>query len=135
MNVDSLAKAIIGFDRMFDEIEHRITSNYPPYNIVKVDNDNYEIQVAVTGLSQSEIVIKVDGNKLMVSAEPKADSGDVSPQYIYKGLSTRSFTKTFTLEQYVEVKSAVVKNGLLSIKLQRVLPETMKSRVINITTE
>ena len=71
----------------------------------------------------------------MVSAEPKADSGDVSPQYIYKGLSTRSFTKTFTLEQYVEVKSAVVKNGLLSIKLQRVLPETMKSRVINNTTE
>lgn len=134
--MDTLTKAIIGFDKMFDDIEQRFTSNYPPYNIIKVDADTYEIQVAVTGFDKSEIKAEVDNRTLTVSAtHATGDTIPATPTFLHRGLSTRPFVKQFTLDQYIEVQNASVKNGLLLITLKRIVPDAMKSREINIAFE
>jgi len=126
---------LLGFDAMFQDFENRysnqINSNYPPYNILKRSENTYEIQVAITGFERDEVAVEVDQNQLIVRAERKAIE-DVDIIYIHRGLASRSFERIWTLAEYVEVGEGRIKNGVLTIELKRIVPDTMKPRSIKI---
>jgi molecular chaperone IbpA len=133
--LDSLNRALIGFDSMFDTLERRfqnqLATNYPPFNVVKWSEDSYEIQLAVTGFEKEEIAVEVEQSQLTIRGESKVQ-GDEETVYLHRGLATRDFEKTFTLAEHMEVKGAEIKNGMLMIKIIRNLPESAKPRVIDI---
>jgi molecular chaperone IbpA len=120
---------------MFDTLERRfqnqLTTNYPPFNVVKWTDDSYEIQLAVTGFEKDEIAVEVEQSQLTIRGESKSEDNE-STVYLHRGLATRDFEKTFTLAEHMEVKGAEIKNGMLMIKIIRNLPESAKPRVIDI---
>jgi molecular chaperone IbpA len=127
-------RSTVGFDRLFNLLETGNVADaaegYPPFDIVRDSEDSYRITLAVAGFRPDEIEIVAQQNQLSVSgkkAEEKADS-----QYIHRGIATRSFDRRFQLADFVEVRSANFQDGLLSISLQRVVPEAMKPRKIEI---
>ena len=131
----ALSRAIIGFDRMFDDMERRfanqLSTNYPPYNIAKVSENLYEISIAVTGFEKSEITVQVENNELTVRGERNnADAQEV--EYLHRGLALRDFERTFALAEHVKVRKAEIKNGILLIQLEREIPEELKPRIIDI---
>ena len=133
--LDSLSRALIGFDTMFDQMERRfanqVSTNYPPFNILKWNEDQYEIQIAITGFEKEEIRVEVEQNQLTVYGESKEMSlGDA--MYIHRGLATRDFERTFTLAEHMEVKGASTKNGMLRIQIFRNIPESAKPKIIDI---
>jgi molecular chaperone IbpA len=133
--LDTLSRALVGFDTMFDQMERRfanqVSNNYPPFNILKWNEDQYEIQIAITGFEKEEIRIEVERNQLSVFGESKEMSlGDA--MYLHRGLATRDFEKTFTLAEHMEVKLAEIRNGMLRIQLFRNVPESEKPRIIDI---
>ena len=132
--LDALNRALIGFDQMFDAFERRAaqaTNNYPPHNILKTGDNQYEIQIAVTGFEKSEISAEVEANVLTVKGESM--TSEYSPeQYLHRGLATRDFVREFPLAEHIEVVGAEIKNGMLIVKLVRNIPESEKPRVINI---
>jgi molecular chaperone IbpA len=129
----------VGFDEIFDQLarsHEQLTNNnvnYPPYNIVKYDTNQYGLEIAVAGFEIEEIDIGVEGNNLTISGEKSHKEDDVTT-YIYKGISTRSFKRTIPLGEHIVVKDALIKNGMLTIKLERELPESLKPRKIAITS-
>ena len=129
----ALNRALVGFDRMFDTFEHRfqnqIQNNYPPHNVLKIDENNYAIELAVAGFQKSEVTVKVDQDELIITGQ-RTESQDV--EYLHRGLSARDFTKSFTLAEYMVVKGAVIKDGILRIDLERQLPEALQPRLIDI---
>ena len=127
-----LWRSTIGFDRLFDlaESAQRATEdNYPPYNIERIGEDQYQISLALAGFARDEITITAEQNVLTVEGS-KSDKGD--RQYLYKGISARPFRRIFSLAEYVEVKNASFEDGLLKIELVRELPEAMKPRQVAI---
>jgi molecular chaperone IbpA len=133
--LDTLSRALVGFDTMFDQMERRfanqVSTNYPPFNILKWNEDQYEIQIAITGFEKEEIRVEVERNQLSVFGESKEMSlGDA--MYLHRGLATRDFEKTFTLAEHMEVKVAEIRNGMLRIQLFRNVPESEKPRIIDI---
>ena len=132
LDLPQLYRNSIGLDSIFDSLLGRLDhnqSNYPPYNIVKSDDDNYIIEIAVAGFAQGDIDIQVKEGELIITGA-KSDEDDT--QYLRHGIGTRKFTRTFNLAEYVEVKSAVCENGVLSIALERNIPEAMKPKSIAI---
>jgi molecular chaperone IbpA len=133
-DTNSLNRALVGFDRIFDDFEHRfanqLQNNYPPHNILKRDDDHYEIQIAVAGFRKDEIKLTVEDNILVV-AGVKFEEHDTA-EYLYKGLAARDFERYFRLEGYLEVSSAEIVDGLLVIKLERNVPEEKKPKTIDI---
>jgi molecular chaperone IbpA len=132
--IDSLNRALIGFDTMFNTLEHRFANqqnNYPPHNIIKTDENQYEIQVAVTGFEKNEIGVQVEQNVLTIKGE-SITTEYPAEQYIYRGLATRDFVREFPLAEHIEVTGAEIKNGMLIVKLVRNIPESAKPRVIDI---
>ena len=108
-------------------------SNYPPYNIVKHSDDMYTIEIAVAGFSKDEIEIESKENTLTVkSIDIETSEVEKKPEYLHKGISARSFNKTFTVSDDVIVKGADLKDGLLYIQLERIIPEENKARSIKI---
>jgi len=133
--LDAINRALIGFDTMFDQMERRfansVSNNYPPHNILKTGENTYEIQIAVTGFEKSEIVVTVENNVLVVKGESMTT--DYAPeQYLHRGLATRDFVREFPLAEHIEVVGAETKNGMLTIKLIRNIPESAKPKVIDI---
>ena len=133
--LDTLSRALVGFDTMFDQMERRfanqVSNNYPPFNILKWNEDQYEIQIAITGFEKEEIRVEVERNQLSVFGESKEMSlGDA--MYLHRGLATRDFEKTFTLAEHMKVKLAEIRNGMLRIQLFRNVPESEKPRIIDI---
>ena len=126
-------RSTIGFDRFFDLVEdslHRSgDDNYPPYNIEKVDDDRYAISLAVAGFSPDDITITAEQNTLTVEGHKTVKE---DRQMLYQGISSRSFRRTFSLADHMQVKGAEFDNGLLKIGLVRELPEAMKPRKIAI---
>jgi molecular chaperone IbpA len=127
----------IGFDRMFDRLFDdsfvTTTNNYPPYNIVKVSETDYAIQIAVAGFGKDDIEIETKENTLTVKSVEKKDGEVVDDTtYLHKGISNRSFRRSFTIADDVVVKGASFENGLLNIDLERIIPEEKKPRVIEI---
>jgi molecular chaperone IbpA len=126
----------IGVDRLFDrivnQIDHATPANYPPYNIVETSEINYEIQVAVAGFTQGEIEINVQEGELIITGE-KNEPANPNHVYRHQGISARKFIRTFSLGEYVEVNSAGVKDGILTVYLERMIPESAKPKSIAIT--
>lgn len=127
-----LNRALVGFDRIFnDRFFETRTTNYPPYNIVKYEENSYGIEVAVAGFSKDEINIEVEGDKLKISGNKAVDL-DETKEYLHRGLAARDFEQTFTLAEYMEVKGAEVRDGMLKISIERIIPEALKPRTIEI---
>lgn len=127
IGVDSL------FDRLINQIDTAASTNYPPYNIVKTGENTFEVQVAVAGFSQGEIEINVKDGNLIITGEKLAEAQTEVHEYLHQGISARRFVRTFSLADYVEVESAVARDGILTVKLERHIPEAMKPKTIAIT--
>ena len=125
----NLNRALVGFDRYFNGHFPNTNGNYPPHNIVKYDETHYGIEVAVAGFSKEEITVEVDQDQLTVKGR-KQNQADSRFEYLHRGLAARDFEQTFTLAEYMEVKAAEVKDGMLVIEIERVVPEALKPRQI-----
>lgn len=130
-------KFFVGFDdqlnriaKMHDDLTKNIP-NYPPYNIKKVEDNRYVIELAVAGFSKSEIEIEFIDDKLIVKGSA-ADDNDNEADWIYRGIATRNFTRTFLLNDQIEIKSADLVNGMLKVFLERIIPEHKKPKKIEI---
>ena len=135
-----LYRASVGFDRMADIMDRALTAEvsaptYPPYNIEKTGENAYRISIAVAGFSPDELNIEAKENSLTVTGKKAAnDDASVQKTYLHRGLAERDFERRFQLADYVVVKGADLSNGLLTIDLQRELPEALKPRRIEIAT-
>lgn len=135
LDLPRLTRQAIGFDRMFSDLEdtlrlHGAHDSYPPYNIVRIDDTNFRIELAVAGFYEDEITIEVKDGYLNVQGK-QGDREAVN--YTFKGISARDFERVFKLADYVEVESATIVNGILSIKLVQNIPEEKQPRKIAIT--
>ena len=126
----NLSRALVGFDRYFTAPHHQ-NGNYPPHNIVKYADDSYGIEVAVAGFNKDEITVEVDQDQLTIRGV-KDRPNDSTVEYLHRGLAARDFEQTFTLAEYMEVRGAKVDNGMLQIDIQRIIPEALKPRQIEI---
>lgn len=134
-DVNALSKALVGFDRIFDDMERRfanqLTTNYPPYNIARIEENLYEISIAVTGFDKNEINVTLEQDRLTVTGQ-RVERTDENVEFLHRGLALRDFERTFTLADHMKIKSAEMKNGILTILIEREIPEEMKPRVIDI---
>ncbi len=127
-----LWRSTIGFDRLFDvldEVQRTAEETYPPYNIERLDENRFQISVALAGFSPDEVALTTEQNVLTLEGR-KAEKDEKT--FLHRGISTRSFKRQFTLADPVEVRKARFENGLLMIELQREIPEAMKPRRIPI---
>ena len=132
MKLNTLAPWGIGFDRVFADFDVAFKENaqvYPPHNVVKIDDDSFLVELAVAGFSIEDLNIETVENSLVVTGEHAEDD---AREYTHKGISTRRFTRKFTLAEYVNVGEASLANGILSIALERVIPDVKKPRTIAI---
>ena len=128
----------VGFDRdwdMLDELQNTLikaTPSYPPYNIKKVNDNKYEIEMAVAGFSKPDLKVEVKNNQLIVegSKKTKEESSDVD--YVYKGIASRHFRQSFALADHLKVKNSEFKDGILTIHLEGEMPEARKGQQIEI---
>lgn len=125
----------IGFDSLFDHLESVLqfdeaSKSYPPYNIVKTDDTHFVVEIAVAGFTKEDISVSVDGGKLIVATQ--SDTLD-ERKIIHRGIAKRHFKKTFTLADNVEVVSASMADGLLSINVEKVIPEEQQPVEIEIS--
>jgi molecular chaperone IbpA len=128
-----LWRSTIGFDRLFDLAEAAQRAgedNYPPYNIERLADDRYQISLAVGGFATDEIAVTAEQNVVTIEGNK---SEKAEREFLYRGISTRSFKRQFSLADHVEVKGATFDNGLLQIELVRQIPEAMKPRRIAIS--
>ena len=127
-----LWRSTVGFDRLFDvfdEVQKASEDNYPLYNIERLDQDRFQISVALAGLSPDEIALTVEQNVLTIEGRKAEKEGR---DFLYRGISARPFKRQFSLADHVEVKNAGFDNGLLVIDLVREVPEAMKPRKVAI---
>ena len=125
-----LSKALVGFDRYFTAPHHQ-NGNYPPHNIVKYNDTHYGIEVAVAGFTKEEITVEVDQDQLTILGTKSVDIND-NREYLHRGLAARDFEQTFTLAEYMNVVGAEVKDGMLKINIERIIPEALRPRQIEI---
>lgn len=127
------ARSTIGFDRLLDQLgtlaDPDPVDNYPPYNIEKLGEDRYRVNLAVAGFTEGDLTVTVEANQLIISGT-KTDTEEKA--ILYRGIAHRPFLRKFSLADFVVVKDAKLSNGLLTIELERQLPETMKPRRIAI---
>ena len=133
LDLSPLYRSAIGFDRlasMFDEASRVDAPAYPPYNIELVDENKYCITMAVAGFAEDELDVEVEGDNLKVTG--RKEKTEEAKKYLHQGIAARNFERRFNLADHVEVRGARVENGLLHIDLERVIPEAMKPRKIEI---
>ena len=136
---NSLRPFSIGFDDMFDQFESMLgngslamQSNYPPYNIRKAGKDRYAIEVAVAGFNKDDVEVEYEDNLLTVKTKQVKKSEKNSDEVIHRGISQRSFARSFTIADDVKVNGANMKDGLLTISCEKIIPEIKKKRLIEI---
>lgn len=133
-DVSPLFRSSVGFDRVFDLLTQaeraEASTTWPPYNIEKVADDQYRITMALAGFRQDEIELTQHDTTLLVSGQKKAQEGE--HQYLHRGIAGRGFRQTFNLAEHVKVVGATMENGLLTVELQREVPEALKPRRITI---
>jgi molecular chaperone IbpA len=133
-DTQALNRALIGFDQLFNDVERRfanqVQTNYPPYNVLKHDDDHFEIEIAVAGFDREDITIEVDQNQLTIKGQRLKE--DDASKYLHRGLAARDFERSWTLADYMIVGDAELTNGILRVKLTRVVPEALKPRLIAI---
>ena len=119
---------VVGFDDFFDSIDYNYRETYPPYNIRRKADDRYILEIAVAGFRRKDLDVSLDNNTLVV--EGMRDTSE--NEYIHKGMSTRSFKRTWSLARYMEVDKADFEDGILKLELKRNLPEELKPKKIKI---
>jgi molecular chaperone IbpA len=136
-----LDKFFVGFDEHFktlqklhDDVSKNIP-NYPPYNIVKTDENKYTIEIAVAGFGQQDIDIEIDEGKLVVRGKLQTAEDPLEDQFLFKGIANRAFTRSFVLNDEVEVKDAELFNGMLKIALERLIPEQKQPKKIAVKSK
>lgn len=134
IDLSPLYRSFIGFDHLASMIDaasqNEKQTSYPPYNIELLEEDKYQITMAVAGFAEQDITIEVQENTLAVTG--KKESSDQERKFLHKGISERNFERKFQLGDHVKVLSADMRNGLLHIELERVIPEAKKPRKIEI---
>jgi len=135
IDLPTLHRRFIGFDQFFNELERTFTAtkqdNYPPYNIIRTGENSFSIEVAVAGFAENELDVELRNRLLTVRGERKRDS-DTEWEYLHRGISGRNFERTFPLGENVEIKTATVQNGVLSVYLELIVPEEAKPKKIPI---
>ena len=139
---NQLRPVTVGFDNVFDHFERMFnddffnvpTVNYPPYNIVKTGANTYNVEVALAGFSRDDVSVEFAEGILTIKSKDKKESEkkDEDGDIIHKGISKRYFSKSFTVSDDVEIKGAELKDGLLTVSMERIVPESKKARVIDI---
>jgi molecular chaperone IbpA len=134
LDIPSIQRFAVGFDRMFDELSRTAgtlnATNYPPYNIIKQSETIYKIEVAVAGFEESELDVETVDNELVIKGNKAIEANG---EYLHQGIAGRDFVRTFALFENVEVKGADVKNGILTVTLEHIIPESAKPKKIAIT--
>ena len=137
---NQLRPVTIGFDDVFNHFESMFdgdvftapTVNYPPYNIVRTGDNTYDIEVALAGFSKKDINVEYAENILTIKSVKSDEDKESKDGVIHKGISKRQFTKSFTIADDVEVKGAELKDGLLRVSMERIIPESKKPKTIQI---
>ena len=138
---NQLRPVTVGFDNVFDHFERMMDDhnfnemvryNYPPYNIVKTGDYTYNIELALAGFNKKDIDITMEDGVLNIKSSVEATKDKDEDGVIHKGIAKRYFSKSFTIAEDVEVKGAELKDGLLKVSLERIVPESKKPRTINI---
>ncbi len=140
---NNLRPLTIGFDNVFDRFESlfdedlnipSLRNNYPPYNIKKVGEDKYDIEVALAGFNKNDIEVVSKENTLTVKSkkEETSDKKDKKGEVLHKGISKRYFERSWTIAEDVKVNGAELKDGLLTVSLERIVPEEKKAKTIDI---
>ena len=137
---NNLRPLTVGFDDMFDHFEHKMddsffgrsVANFPPYNIVKTGDNTYDVELALAGFNKKDIEIEYKENVLTVKSKKQEETKDEDGNIIHRGISKRMFSKSFTIANDVEVKGAELKDGLLKVSMERIIPEHKKAKLINI---
>lgn len=123
----------IGFNHTLDRLNsiHNASAHqsYPPYDIVKIDEDTYRVDLAIAGFDKKDVEVSVDNGTLIIKGEVGTETTE---EVLHKGIATRKFTRTFALGEYMEVIAAEFKNGMLSVSVERVVPEEKKPKTIKI---
>ena len=137
---NNLRPLTVGFDDMFDHFEHMMDDsffrgtlgNFPPYNIVKTGENTYDVELALAGFSKKDIEVEYKENLLTVKSKKQEETKDEDGNVIHRGISKRMFSKSFTIANDVEVKGAELKDGLLKVSMERIIPEHKKAKLIDI---
>ena len=137
-DIPAIHKFGIGFDNMFDELmrvsAQQSSTNYPPYDIVQINEDEYMISLAVAGFGLDNLSVTKDKKFLIIEGkEYQTDSEKIVPNYLHKGISNRDFRREFQLADHVEISNAHLELGILSVYLKREVPEDAKPKTIAIT--
>ena len=125
----------VGFDDVFDHFESMFdvpTINYPPYNIVKTGDNKFDIEVALAGFNKKDINVTSENNMLTIESKQDEKSKDKDGEVIHKGISKRYFKRSFTIADDVEVKGAELKDGLLKVSMEKIIPDAKKLKTIDI---
>ena len=137
---NNLRPITVGFDNMFDHFEHMMDDsffrgtmgNFPPYNIVKTGENTYDVELALAGFNKKDIEVEYKENLLTVKSKKQEETKDEDGNIIHRGISKRMFSKSFTIANDVEVKGAELKDGLLKVSMERIIPEHKKAKLIDI---
>jgi molecular chaperone IbpA len=135
-DIPAFNKFGIGFEDLFTDLQ-RVTqtqssTNYPPHNVIKTGDNTVTIEVAVAGFAEGEIDIALDKRLLTITGNKQRDD-DAAHEYLHRGISARDFKQTFPLAEHVEVKGATIRDGILTVLLEREIPESAKPKSIAIT--
>jgi len=138
LDIPSIHKFAVGFDNMFDEIlrvnAQQSNSNYPPYNVVQINEDEFIISMAVAGFGLDNLSVTKDKNFLIIEGKNTIKEEDLPDiNYLHKGISARDFRREFKLADFVEIENAHLELGILNVHLKREVPEEQKPRAIAIT--
>lgn len=131
----AIHKLGVGFDTMLEDLI-RLTSaqqtNYPPYNLIKTDDNQFQIEIAVAGFREGEIEVSMEKNMLTIKGSKKDGIPD-NFEYLHRGISLRNFERTFPLAEHIEVRGAIVRDGMLTLDLERQVPDKDKPKSIAIS--
>ena len=129
---DPFRNLTVGFDDIFDQLSTLSsydTSNYPPYNIKKVDKEKYQLEMALAGFTKTDVIVEVKENTLTISGKVSNKDTDT---FVHRGIAQRSFKRQWTLAEHLEVTSAVLKDGVLKVDMKLNLPEEKKPKTITV---
>jgi molecular chaperone IbpA len=134
-DIPSINKFGIGFESVIDELLRATAqqqTNYPPYNVIRNDEDHFTIEIAVAGFKQGEVDVTVEKNILTIAGSQK-DPTPENVEYLHRGISARDFVRNWTLAEHVEIVGAIMRDGILVLDLERKVPEDQKPKSIAIT--
>ena len=135
---NKLRPVSVGFDSVFDHFESMFNespslhTNYPPYDILKTDEHSYVIELAVAGFSKKDIAVTVENGVLTVESDREGNTASNGQEIIHQGISKRYFKKSFSISDDVEIRGAELKDGLLRISMEKIIPESRKRKEISI---